>query len=38
VGSSVRFALFFARAGRGEGEDPVAPCAHIRWVLNRLLV
>jgi hypothetical protein len=33
VDSSARYALFFADAGRGEGEVVVAPDAHISTTL-----
>jgi hypothetical protein len=34
VGSSARFALFFAGAGCGAGEAVVAPGAHIRFLIE----
>jgi hypothetical protein len=34
VNSSARFALFFADAGRGEGEVIVAPGAHFRFLIE----
>jgi hypothetical protein len=34
VGSSAHFALFVACAGRGMGEDVVAPSAHIRFLID----
>jgi hypothetical protein len=34
VGSSTRFALFFARCGSAEGETVVSPCAHIMFLID----
>jgi hypothetical protein len=34
VGSSAHFALFFARAERGEGEAVVAPGVHIMFLIE----
>jgi hypothetical protein len=34
MGSSARSTLFFAGAGRGEGETVVAPGAHIRFLIE----
>jgi hypothetical protein len=34
MGLSARFALFFARCGRVEGEDVVSAGAHIRFLID----